>query len=66
MARKLRSCVVLGMLIAGGHHDEIRFHTKMGTANGLTRDEFEEIFLTTIPYCGFPAANVAKAAMLEA
>ena len=66
LARKMRSCAVLGMLIAGGHKDEIRFHTKMGIANGLTRAEIEEIFYTTIPYCGFPASNVAKAAMLEA
>ena len=66
LERKLRSCAVLGMLIGGGHRDEIRFHTRMGIANGLTRTELEEIFLTAIPYCGFPAANLAKAAMLEA
>lgn len=66
LERKLRSCVVLGMLIAGGHREEIKYHTKMGMANGLTRKELEEIFYTTFPYAGFPAANVAKAAMLEA
>ncbi len=66
LERKMRSCAVLGMMIAGGHKDEIRFHTKMGLANGLTRLEIEEIFYTTIPYCGFPTSNVAKAAMLEA
>jgi alkylhydroperoxidase/carboxymuconolactone decarboxylase family protein YurZ len=38
----------------------------MGMANGLTRREIEEIFYTAIPYSGFPAANAAKAAMLEA
>ena len=66
LERKLRSCVVLGMLIAQGQSDEIKYHTKMGTANGLTRKEFEEIFYTTIPYCGFPKANTAKEAMLQA
>ncbi len=66
LERKMRSCAVLGMMIAGGHKDEIRFHTKMGIANGLTRAEIEEIFYTAIPYCGYPASNVAKAAMLEA
>ena len=65
LARKLRSCVVLGMLIGGGHREELRFHTRMGIANGLARTELEEIFYTAIPYCGFPAANTAKAAMLE-
>ena len=38
----------------------------MGMANGLSRQELEEIFYTAIPYAGFPAANTAKAAMLEA
>ena len=66
MERKLRSCVVLGMLIGLRAHDEIKYHTKMGIKNGLTRKELEEIFYTAFPYAGFPAANVAKAAMLEA
>jgi alkylhydroperoxidase/carboxymuconolactone decarboxylase family protein YurZ len=54
------------MLIALRATDEIKTHTKMGIANGLTRKEMEEIFYTAIPYAGFPAANVAKAAMLSA
>lgn len=66
MERKMRSCAVLGMLIASRQADEIKFHTKMGMANGLTKTELEEIFYTAIPYVGFPAANVAKQAMLEA
>jgi 4-carboxymuconolactone decarboxylase len=64
--RKLRSCAVLGMLIGLRAAEELRFHTKMGLANGLSREELEEIFYTAIPYAGFPAANVAKAAMLQA
>jgi 4-carboxymuconolactone decarboxylase len=66
LERKLRSCVVLGMLIALRQHDEIRYHTKMGMANGLSKKEIEEILYTAVPYCGFPAANTAKAAMKEA
>jgi 4-carboxymuconolactone decarboxylase len=65
LQRKLRSCVVLGMLIALRQHDEIRYHTKMGMANGLSKKELEEILYTAVPYCGFPAANTAKAAMKE-
>ncbi|MEZ5742316.1 MAG: carboxymuconolactone decarboxylase family protein [Sphingomonadaceae bacterium] len=64
MERKMRSAAVLGMLVAQGASDEIRYHTKMGVANGLTRAEIEEIFYTAIPYCGFPKANTAKQAML--
>lgn len=66
LERKMRSCVVLGILIGLGQHEEIKYHTKMGLANGLTRKELEEIFLTSVPYAGLPASNVAKAAMLEA
>ena len=66
MQRKLRSCVVLGMLVALRQHDEIRHHTKMALANGLSKTEIEEILYTAVPYCGFPAANSAKAAMKEA
>ena len=65
LSGKMRSCVVLGMLIGQGAEDEIRYHTRMGMKNGLTREEIEEIFYTTFPYCGFPAANVAKRAMLQ-
>lgn len=66
LERKLRSCVVLGMMIALRQSDEIRHHTKMGLANGLTRKEIEEVLYTAVPYCGFPATNVAKASMLAA
>lgn len=66
LERKMRSCAVLGMVIALRQYDEIKYHTKMGLKNGLTRQELEEIMMTTVPYCGLPASNVAKAAMLEA
>jgi 4-carboxymuconolactone decarboxylase len=65
LSRKMRSCAVLGMVIGQGTHDEIKMHTKMGIANGLTKDELQEIYYSAIPYCGFPKSNVAKAAMLE-
>ena len=46
--RKLRSCAVLGMMIALRQHDEIRYHTKMGMANGLSKEEIEEILYTAV------------------
>lgn len=66
LERKMRSCAVLGMMIALRQSDEIRYHTKMGIANGLTRAELEEVLYSAVPYCGLPAANVAKAAMKQA
>lgn len=64
--RKMRSCVVLGMMIALRQDNETYYHTKMGLANGLTPAEIEEILYTAIPYCGFPAANGARTAMKKA
>ncbi len=66
LQRKIRSAAVLGMLIALRQTDEIKYHTKMDLANGLTKQEIEEILYTAAPYCGLPASNVAKAAMKEA
>ena len=66
LSRKERSCTVLGMLIAQGAHEEVKYHTRMGMKNGLSRTEIEEIFYTAIPYCGFPAAAAAKRAMMAA
>tara|TARA_R110001599_G_scaffold26856_2_gene94676 strand:+ start:121330 stop:121722 length:393 start_codon:yes stop_codon:yes gene_type:complete len=66
LQRKIRSAAVLGMLIALRQTEEIKYHTKMGIANGLTKQEIEEILYTAVPYCGLPASNVAKAAMKEA
>lgn len=65
LPRKLRSCAVLGMVIGMGTADEIKYHTKMGVANGLTKDEIQEIYYSSIPYCGLPKSNLAKAMIME-
>ncbi|MDE2042963.1 MAG: carboxymuconolactone decarboxylase family protein, partial [Alphaproteobacteria bacterium] len=66
LPRKMRSCAVLGMVIAQRQVSEIGYHTKMALANGLTKAEIEEILTTAIPYCGLPTASTARAAMLQA
>ena len=63
--RKMRSCAVLGMLIALRQTDEIKYHVRIALANGLTVQEIEEVLYLSVPYAGFPAANSAKAAMIE-
>jgi alkylhydroperoxidase/carboxymuconolactone decarboxylase family protein YurZ len=64
LSRRDRSLAVLGMVIGLRSFEEIRYHTRMGLANGLTRQEIEEVFYSALPYCGFPIGNTAKAAML--
>jgi 4-carboxymuconolactone decarboxylase len=66
ISKKMRSFSVLSMVIALGQKDEIKFHTKMALANGLTIQEIEEIYYTSIPYCGLPRSNDAKKSILEA
>ncbi|MEU6572390.1 4-carboxymuconolactone decarboxylase [Streptomyces sp. NPDC046805] len=57
--RRMRSCVTLTALVAGGHLDELVFHTRAALRNGLTPDEIKEVLLQTAVYCGVPAANSA-------
>jgi 4-carboxymuconolactone decarboxylase len=66
LERKQRSLVVLGMLIALRQVEELKIHVGVALANGLTVREIEEVLYQSIPYVGFPAANSAKVAMIEA
>jgi 3-oxoadipate enol-lactonase/4-carboxymuconolactone decarboxylase len=57
--RRMRSCVTLTALVAGGHLEELAFHTRAALRNGLTADEIKEVLLQAAVYCGVPAANSA-------
>ncbi|MET8471526.1 4-carboxymuconolactone decarboxylase [Streptomyces sp. NPDC006422] len=57
--RRTRSSVTLATLVAGGHFDELVFHTRAALRNGLTAAEIKEILLQTAVYCGVPAASAA-------
>ena len=57
--RRARSCVTLTALVAGGHLDELAFHTRAALRNGLTPAEIKEVLLQAAVYCGVPAANSA-------
>jgi 3-oxoadipate enol-lactonase/4-carboxymuconolactone decarboxylase len=57
--RRTRSCITLTALVAGGHLEELAFHTRAALRNGLTPGEIKEVLLQTAVYCGVPAANSA-------
>ncbi|WP_225827514.1 4-carboxymuconolactone decarboxylase [Streptomyces naphthomycinicus] len=57
--RRTRSCITLTALVAGGHWEELAFHTRAALRNGLTPDEIKEVLLQAAVYCGVPAANSA-------
>ncbi|MFG2939571.1 carboxymuconolactone decarboxylase family protein [Streptomyces sp. NPDC048282] len=61
LARRDRSLITLGVLMAQGHQTEIGNHVRAGRANGLTPDEILEAVLHTVPYIGYPAAGQAMA-----
>ncbi|MEV3992676.1 4-carboxymuconolactone decarboxylase [Streptomyces sp. NPDC049837] len=67
--RRMRSVVTLTALVAGGHLDELAFHTRAALRNGLSPAEIREVLLQTAIYCGVPAANsafkVAQKVILE-
>ena len=59
LARKSRSFVIIGALIALGKRDELKNHVQAGLNNGISVEELEQAILQTVPYCGFPAAGQA-------
>ena len=63
--RRMRSCITLTALVAGGHQHELAMHVRAARRNGLTPDEIKEVLLQTAVYCGVPAANSAFAIAQE-
>lgn len=59
LARDTRSLLTIGMLIALGHHDELKLHLNAARNNGVTREQIKETLLQASVYCGVPAANTA-------
>nr|WP_040530841.1 carboxymuconolactone decarboxylase family protein [Gordonia rhizosphera] len=56
LARRDRSLLNLGMLIALRAHEELAGHVRGALSNGVTRDEIVEAVVHTVGYCGAPAA----------
>ncbi len=56
---RTRSCMVLTAMMALGHWDEFRMHTRAAFNNGLSEAEIKEVILQAAIYCGVPVANHA-------
>ena len=69
LARRDRSLLNIGMLIALGREAELKLHLMGALRNGVTPDEIKECILQSAIYCGAPAAleatRVARAAFAE-
>ncbi len=57
--RKTRSMLTIAMLVALGHHEELKLHIRATRNTGVTPDEVKEILLQAAIYAGVPAANTA-------
>jgi 4-carboxymuconolactone decarboxylase len=57
---RARRILVIGTMLALGHWDEFRLHTRAALVEGgFTADDVKEILLQQAVYCGAPAANHA-------
>lgn len=67
--RRSRSILNIGMLAALNRPDEFAGHIKAGIANGLSKQEIQEILLQVAVYVGMPAGlssfKIAKKALDE-
>ncbi|MDE8652431.1 carboxymuconolactone decarboxylase family protein [Novosphingobium album (ex Liu et al. 2023)] len=51
-----RSLITVAALVGMRQTDQLRSHLEKALANGVTQDEFGEIFTHLAVYAGFPAA----------
>ena len=54
-----KSLIMIAMMGAAGHPNEMRVHLKGALKNGCTPEEIQEVLLLLTMYCGIPAANEA-------
>ncbi len=55
----VKSLVMVGMMAAAGHPNELRVHLNGAVKNGCTPEQIQEVLLLLTLYCGIPAANEA-------
>ena len=54
-----KSLVMVAMMAAAGHANELGVHLRGALKNGATAEQIQEILLLVTLYCGIPAANEA-------
>ena len=59
LAPATKSLVMVGMMAAAGHANELRVHLNGALKNGATPEQIQEVLLLLTMYCGIPAANEA-------
>src|SRR5262245_34987022 len=54
-----KSLIMVAMMAARGHSNELRVHLQGADKNGCKTDEIQEVLLLVAMYCGIPSANEA-------
>ena len=54
-----KSLVMVAMMAAAGHPNELRVHLNGAVKNGCSAEQIQEILLLLTMYCGIPASNEA-------
>jgi 4-carboxymuconolactone decarboxylase len=54
LSRKIRSMITMAMLVAMARPHELKVHVQGAIANGVTREEIQEILLHAMVYAGVP------------
>ncbi|MGA2565675.1 MAG: carboxymuconolactone decarboxylase family protein [Pseudolabrys sp.] len=55
----VKSLVMVGMMAAAGHPNELRVHLNGAVKNGCSPEQIQDVLLLLTLYCGIPAANEA-------
>jgi 4-carboxymuconolactone decarboxylase len=54
LSRKVRSMITLAMLVAMARPNELKVHVEGAIANGVSKEEIQEILLHAMVYAGVP------------
>ena len=55
----VKSLVMVAMMAAAGHNNELRVHLKGALKHGCSPEQIQDVLLLLTMYCGIPAANEA-------
>jgi 4-carboxymuconolactone decarboxylase len=59
LTKRERSLIVIALLAALGHEEELAMHIRATQNTGATKEEVKEVLLQTAVYAGVPCANRA-------
>jgi len=59
LTKRERSLIVIALLAALGHDEELAMHIRATKKTGATKEDIKEVLLQTAVYAGVPASNNA-------